>query len=117
MSILGKWGKFMRRFSNSTLFRCPVAILGIAAVSLFFVGPQLGSLDTDGDGYPDTPVVAFGSIPVARPSNFVSNKPSSRIRTAGELADFVKGSYLGERDDPGSPAGRTALKSFCLLRC
>ena len=116
MSILGDWSNFTKRFSNSTPFRW-VAILGIAAVSLFFLGPQMGSVDTDGDGYPDTPVVALGSIPVARPSGFVSSNQPSRIRPAGVLADFVKGSYHGERDDPGSPAGRTALKSFCLLRC
>jgi hypothetical protein len=29
----------------------------LCAITLFFVGPQLGSLDTDGDGIPDVPVV------------------------------------------------------------
>jgi|SRR5215471_1594440 len=27
------------------------------AVALFFIGPQLGSIDTDGDGVPDVPVM------------------------------------------------------------
>lgn len=76
----------------------------------------MGSLDTDGDGYPDTPVVVLSSIPVAQPSSFVSNSQPSRIRAARVLADVIR-AYYGERDDAGSPAGRTALKSFCLLRC
>ena len=83
---------------------------------MFFLGPQMGSLDTDGDGYPDTPVVVLSSIPVAQPSSFVSNSQPSRIRAAHVLADVIRASYV-ERDDAGSPAGRTALKSFCLLRC
>ena len=29
------------------------------AISLFFVGPQFGSLDTDGDGFPDVPIMVM----------------------------------------------------------
>ena len=76
----------------------------------------MGSLDTDGDGDPDTPVVVLISIPVAQPSSFVSNNRPSRIRAASVLADVIR-SYHIERDDSGSPTGRTALKAFCLLRC
>lgn len=35
-----------------------VAIL-LFAIGLFFLGPQLGSLDIDGDGIPDVPVVVM----------------------------------------------------------
>jgi len=117
MSIPGEsWRNFTSRFSSSISFRCPAAILGIAAVSLFFLGPQMGSLDTDGDGCPDTPVVILSSIPVAQPFSFVSNSQPSRIRAARVLANVIR-AYYDESDDAGSPAGRAALKSFCLLRC
>jgi len=105
------------RFSNSPRSRCPIVVLGIVALSVFCLGPQLGSLDTDGDGYPDTPVAMSISIPVARSSSFVSNNQPSRIRAAIVLADLVIRSYYGERDESNPLAGRAALKSFCLLRC
>jgi hypothetical protein len=104
------------RISNSTTSDFSI-LLGIVAVLLFSVGPQLGSLDTDGDGYPETPVVISISTPVARPSSFVSTTKSSRIRAASMLADIVNRSYYTERDESGPPAGRAALRSFCLLRC
>jgi hypothetical protein len=105
------------RLSNSAPFRCRILGLAIVAVSLFFLGPQMGSLDTDGDGCPDTPVVISSSTPVVRPSSFASKgQPSHRIRAAILLA-LVVHSYYVENDDSGSPAGRAALKSFCLLRC
>jgi hypothetical protein len=103
------------RVSNSATSRSPILVLGIVAVSLFFLGPQIGSLDTDGDGYPDTPVEI--SAPVAPSSGFVSNNQPSRIRAASVLADVALRSHYGERAESVPPAGRAALKSFCLLRC
>lgn len=103
------------RFYNSTTSRSPVLLI-IAAVLLFCLGPQMGSLDTDGDGYPETTLEISTPVPVAQSSSLVSNQPS-RIRTASVLADVVIRSYNGERDGSGSPAGRAALKSLCMLRC
>ena len=105
------------RASNSTTSRSLILVLGIVAVLLFCLGPQMGSVDTDGDGCPDTPVAISSSTPVVRPSSFVSaGQPSHRIRGAMVLA-LVLHSYYVENDDSGSPAGRAALRSFCLLRC
>jgi hypothetical protein len=103
-------------FSNSTRFRSPILVLGIVAVSLFFLGPQMGSLDTDGDGYPDTPI-AVSPITVAPPSSSAWKNPTSPIRAASLLPDVAFPSHDSERAEPVSQAGRAALKSFCLLRC
>jgi len=46
----------MRRVTNSL---GPILLF---ATALFFMGPQLGSLDTDGDGVPDVPVVAVEAM-------------------------------------------------------
>ena len=104
------------RFSHWTTSRSLI-LLGIVPVLLFFLGPLMGSLDTDGDGYPETPLVISLPVPVAPSSSFVSENQASRIHTANLLADVVIPPYFGERDDSASPAGRAALQSFCLLRC
>jgi len=104
------------RASNSTTSRSLILVLGIVAVLLFCLGPQMGSVDTDGDGCPDTPVVVSSSTPVVRPPNFASADQPHRIRAAMVLAIMVQ-SYYVENDDSVSPAGRAALKSFCSLRC
>ena len=44
-SLMGK--------TNNSIAR--ILVFGIA---LFFIGPQVGSLDIDGDGVPDVPVIA-----------------------------------------------------------
>lgn len=41
----------MRRFAAS------FARILLIAVALFVLGPQLGGLDTDGDGVPDVPII------------------------------------------------------------
>src|SRR5215471_17451442 len=98
--------------SNSTASRSLILVLGIVAVSLFCLGPQMGSLDTDGDGVPDIPVVISSSTPVVRPSNLgLEGQPLHRIRGAMVLP-LVLRSYYVENDDSGSPAGRAALRSF-----
>jgi hypothetical protein len=105
------------RSSNSRTPRSLILVLGVVAVSLFFLGPQMGSLDTDGDGCPDTPVVISSFTPVVRPSNFASAAhPRNRIQGAIVLAPVLHFYYV-ENDDSRSPAGRAALRSFCLLRC
>ena len=43
---------FMEKIKNS------VARILLFGIALFFIGPQVGSLDTDGDGVPDVPVIA-----------------------------------------------------------
>ena len=42
----------------------PVFFLGLVAIAMFALGPQAGSLDDDGDGSPDVPIVvmATGSL-------------------------------------------------------
>jgi hypothetical protein len=105
------------RSSNSRTSRSLIPVLGVVAVSLFFLGPQMGSLDTDGDGCPDTPVVISSLTPVVRPSNFASAAQApDKIQGAMVLAHVLH-SYYVENDGSGSPAGRAALRSFCLLRC
>lgn len=39
-----------------------ILLIGLAALTLFVVGPLAGSLDDDGDGCPDTPVVVSDSV-------------------------------------------------------
>lgn len=102
------------RFRGSKTFRSPILILAIVASALFFLGPQMASLDTDDDSSNDIPVAILSSASVVRPSNFASESQSSdTVRPPTVLALTVPPNYF-END---SPAGRDALKSFCLLRC
>ena len=47
---------FMEKIVNS------IARILLFGIALFFIGPQVGSLDTDGDGVPDVPVIAVHAM-------------------------------------------------------
>lgn len=40
-------------------------VFALLAMAIFITGPQMGSLDLDGDGYPDTPIAVAGTTPSA----------------------------------------------------
>ena len=46
----------MRSTKNS------IAGILLFGIALFFIGPQVGSLDTDSDGVPDVPVIAVHAM-------------------------------------------------------
>ena len=54
----------MHERSVSSMSRAAKSVARILLVvtTLFFIGPQLGSLDIDGDGVPDVPVIAVHAM-------------------------------------------------------
>jgi hypothetical protein len=51
------------KFSNIRTLALLIAKISLLAIALFTIGPLLGSLDADSDGYPEVPIV------VLNPSN------------------------------------------------
>jgi len=51
----------------------PFFFLGLIAVVVFVLGPQAGSLDDNGDGAPDVPIVVMTSGSVSRPPETVGS--------------------------------------------
>jgi hypothetical protein len=100
-------------------FLSPVLVAGLVALALFVVGPQAGSLDDDGDGNPDVPVVVMASSSVAQVSH--ATQLNERSLNASDVvaatpigihSDRVKRGYSDARR-----YGRSALPSLCPLRC
>ena len=52
--------------------------MGMAALALFVIGPQAGSLDDDGDGSPDIPVVVSDAVVVIDVSAVTCSPTKSR---------------------------------------
>ena len=95
-------------------------VLELLFVSFFVLGPQMGSFDTDQDGCPETAVVVASSSPTVKvPSSTRKNLALQKIRNAIGLAVIAIQQYHFKINEPdfASQAGRTALQSFCLLRC
>jgi len=54
-------------------------MLALAAIATFVVGPQLGSVDADGDGFPEVLVVVASTSPCTRVSRspLAGSRPQS----------------------------------------
>src|SRR5579864_3136914 len=95
-------------------------VLGLLFLSLFVLGPQMGSIDADGDGYPETAIVVASSSPTVKaPSSARKNLPLQEIYNSLGLAVITIQQYHFKINEPdfASQVGRSALQSFCLLRC
>jgi hypothetical protein len=110
-----------RHFANSIwkLGR-PVLILVLMAFAVFAVGPQLGSVDADQDGYAEVSVVVANARPTADLSSSMRRSPRLKnIYNAVALTLMAVQPYrfgIDESEFP-LPSGRSALQSFCVLRC
>jgi hypothetical protein len=110
-----------RHFASSMWkFGRPVVILGLMAIAVFAVGPQLGSVDADEDSYPEVPVVvastsrAFDSSSATRRA---PRRPQS-IDNAVALRLMAVQPYQFGIDESEFPLHRgSAQQSFCVLRC
>ncbi len=101
-------------------FHCRLLLVLVGAIALFAVGPQMGSLDDDNDGSPDIPVVVAVGNPVCDVSRALG-KNQSRQQFQNSVVPAVNGTQSRDAgiDQPVFVAhdGRSALQSFCLLRC
>lgn len=94
------------------------AAILLFAVTLFFVGPQLGSLDIDGDGVPDVPVLVMDG---SGGQNVQARRIDAQARIARDIASLF--SELA-RNHPGLVERRIAAnlrtagpESRTPLRC
>ena len=94
-------------------------LIGVAAIALFVVGPQGGSVDDDADGSPDIPIVVTNPVDVA--------DVSARVRAAERRYDIDRPSLsrrafstrdveIPESNSPALNEG-SVLYSWCSLRC
>jgi hypothetical protein len=102
-----------------SISRHPVLLVGFAVLLLFVVGPERGSVDADGDGIPETPVVILSAISAVGTGTSKYELPSE-LSTRGVPYQIAipNRTYIfkSELKIP-FPVGRSALRSFCLLRC
>lgn len=104
--------------------RYVLLIAGLLALTLFVLGPLAGSLDDDGDGIPDIPVVVYGPSLldyVARTAGV-----SQRIRPIHDgvlstiIAIHTRNIGIAGSNcvfDAIALDGRSLLRCSCMLRC
>lgn len=88
------------------------------AIALFFFGPQLGSLDIDGDGIPDVPVmVMHGSArqEVQLPQS--SNQTKVGLATASPFVGLMSHDVVFVKERIAVEPRGSKLDSVVLLRC
>jgi hypothetical protein len=98
----------------------PFVILVLMALALFAFSQLLGSIDADGDGFSEVLVMVASTSPTTDLSGSVRRGPGQRtIRYAVALALTAVQPYQFGIGESGFPlhSGRSALQSFCLLRC
>jgi len=67
-----------------------IARILLFGIALFFIGPQVGSLDTDGDGVPDVPVIAVDALNTQNPGAAQRDGQVSTRAASGSLfLDFT----------------------------
>jgi len=90
------------------------------AITLFVAGPQAGSIDDDGDGNPDVPIVVLapgltGEGPHRTYLNDLTRKVPSAVAQDFVASHFpcsgMGNSHLSARNS------RFVLRFSCLLRC
>lgn len=94
-----------------------ILLIALSALLLFVVGPQLGSVDADGDGIPESPVALATTNTVG--ATTLSCEASHRtIRVAHPVAIPAQTrAFDAQEQTIASPVGRSDLRLFCLLRC
>jgi len=95
-------------------------LVGIVALTLFVVGPQAGSLDDDGDGSPDIPIVVSDATLAADASQTADvDQRSQNVRGVHKtIQNGIQPRHIGIcKSNFASLHGRSVLRSSCLLRC
>ena len=103
-------------FSSS--FRGIASSLLLLSISLFFVGPQLGSLDTDSDGIPETPVIVSSAISKPDLSRMMTSiqGPILISRLSAVIPVLMRNRSVHDVSVSFSPEDFLAPTSFPLLR-
>ena len=98
-----------------------VLSIGIIALLSFVVGPQSGSIDDNGDGYPDIPIVVMRASAARDLSSgaalghlFRAALDGSESGFVGDGTSQVADLNLSETNRIDSPS---ILRFSCLLRC
>jgi hypothetical protein len=96
-----------------------ILLLGLFAAALFLMGPQMGSLDVDGDGIPEVPI-AVAQTRIATPlSSLVRNEQKFQTTYRSfEVVSAAIGLQSGVAESEfGIPSCYTPLQVSCILRC
>ena len=105
--------------NSSWVSRHPVLLVGIAVLLLFVAGPEPGSADPDGDGIPETSVVILSTISAIGTSTF-KYELASQLTTRPvpyPIAIPTRTYIFNSELKIPFRVGRSALRSFCLIRC
>ena len=97
-----------------------ILLAGAVALALFVIGPQAGSVDDDGDGNPDIPVVVSCCTLGADLSSATrGNQQSRKIHevTLSTSLGIHSRSVAVAKPEFLSAAARSVLHSSCPLRC
>jgi hypothetical protein len=102
------------------MFGRPFLLAALLAMSVFVLGPEIGSIDDDGDCGSGVPAVIVATRPAGDLSRSTrANRQPENIRNAATLIDVTNNSQSFGTDESelALRSGRSALRSFCLLRC
>lgn len=98
----------------------PTLLVVLTALLFFVVGPQLGSVDADGDGIPEVSVILASSTNTIGVTTFTSKAAFNRTVRAFAIRVAVPVStpeFDSEEHTIPSSGGRSGLRLFSLLRC
>ena len=113
-------GRTVGSSHNSILFLFrSVLLIRTIALALFVLGPLVGSVDVDGDGTPDVPVVLVARSAVKDVSPGATIHPSGGLTDIVEYASVRDRTYLAGANNSGftSNDGRIVLRFSSRLRC
>ena len=96
-----------------------ILLVTFVALVLFVVGPQLGSIDADEDGYPEVSVVVANSGPSlgAARSELRTQSLQETHQPPPSQAAIRQNAAQVEKPAVAYQPGRSLLRSACLLRC
>lgn len=97
----------------------PILAFALLATALFVMGPQMGSLDLDGDGHPDTPIAVVGTTPVANTLNARSTveRPQRMGHAAPVFITVLDHEFGTEKFLSGLLASHGPTQLSSVLRC
>jgi len=88
------------------------------AVALFFIGPQLGSIDTDGDGVPDVPVMVKHGNGDRNVQPTQSDQPNRvAVGIGSPFSELMSGDLGPTTQRAPADLRRAELDSITPLRC
>lgn len=94
-----------------------ILLIGLAALTLFVVGPLAGSVDDDGDGSPDIPVVVSVLIPDFSADAGVDQLDDIQHETtSGDQRSSTPSTAIIDSESLSVDSG-SILHSSCSLRC